>query len=352
VAQDDPATLADLQLRAKLQNERNVVARNIEEALASGDSDLATSLVSIAAETKVVLPDELIARVDALATEQAGAGYVAGRFASGLISGDSDDLASLSGTVAGDLFVFGDLRDIVREGRRMASGEEADRLVMGLAAAGIAATAATYVTLGGAAPVRAGLTIVKDARKLGRIGEGLGEWAMRSARNVIDAPALQAAAANASLARPGPTLAAVRAAFRPEKAGGLLRLAKDAGRVSEKAGARGALDTLRIAESPGDVARAARLAESKGSQTRGFLKILGRGALLLIAGAFNLWLWLLWAVIALIGALLSVKCGSERIGRAWTAHSRARRERRREQRARKAMAPADIPDLVGPAAPV
>lgn len=353
VAQNDPAALADVQLRARLDGDRDVIARNIEDALTAGDSDLAQSLVSIADSQRVALPQELTTRVNALVAEQAGAGYVAGRFASGLITGDSDDLASLSGTVAGDLFVFGDLRDIVREGKRMATGEEADRLVMGLAATGIAVTAATYMTVGGAAPVRAGLTLVKDARKLGRIGPGLSDWAVRSARSVIDAPALQAAAANASLARPGPTLVAVRAAFRTERAGGLLRLAKDAGRVSEKAGARGALDTLKIADGPADVARAARLAESKGPQTRGFLKILGRGALLLLAGAFNLWLWLLGAVIALLGALMSIKSASERAGHAWSRRSRIRRERRleRERVERESALPA-IPALSAPARPV
>ena len=76
-----------------------------------------------------------------------------------------------------------------------------------------------------------------------------------------------------SVMRPGETVGAIKAAFRAEKAGALVRLAKDVGRVGEKAGTRGALDTLRIAEGPKDVARAARLAEAKGGQTRAILKI-------------------------------------------------------------------------------
>ena len=150
--------------------------------------------------------------------------------------------ASLSGTVAGDLFVFGDIRDVVREGKHLAMGEDTDRLVLGLATAGLAVTAATYVSVGGATPVRAGLTLVKDARKVGRLGEGLAEWAGRSAREVVDAPALQKAVASSSVLRPGESVGAIKAAFRAEKAGGLVRLAKDVGRVTEKAGTRGALD--------------------------------------------------------------------------------------------------------------
>ena len=51
------------------------------------------------------------------------------------MTGNADDVATLSGTVAGDLFVFGDIRDVVREGKRLAMGEETITL-LGLAAAG------------------------------------------------------------------------------------------------------------------------------------------------------------------------------------------------------------------------
>jgi hypothetical protein len=108
----------------------------------------------------------------------------------------------------------------------------------------------------------------------------------------------------------------------------LVRLAKDVGRVSEKAGTRGALDTLRIAEGPKDIARAARLAEAKGGQTRAIIKILGRGALLLTAGAFNLALWIFGAVFALFGFLSSIKATTERLTLSWLQRSKAKRLRR------------------------
>ena len=241
------------------------------------------------------------------------------------MTGNADDVASLSGTVAGDLFVFGDIRDVVRESKHLAMGEEADRLVLGLATAGLAVTAATYVSVGGAAPVRAGLTMVKDARKIGRLGEGLTEWAGRSAREVVDTPMLQQAVASGSVMRPGETVSAIKAAFRAEKAGALVRLAKDVGRVGEKAGMRGAFDTLKIAEGPKDVARAARLAEAKGGQTRAILKILGRGALLLAAGAFNLSMWVFGALFALFGFLSSIKATTERATESWLRRKKARR---------------------------
>jgi hypothetical protein len=92
---------------------------------------------------------------------------------------------------------------------------------------------------------------------------------------------------------------------------------------------RGALDTLRIAEGPKDVARAARLAESKGGQTRAILKVLGRGALLLAAGAFNLTLWVFSALLALFGFLSSIKATTERLTQSWLDRKKARRLQRR-----------------------
>ncbi len=178
-------------------------------------------------------------------------------------------------------------------------GEDADRLVLGLAGAGLAVTAATYVSAGGAAPVRAGLSMVKDARKLGRLGEGLTEWAGRSARGVVDAPALQQAVATASIAHPGQAITAMKAAFKAEK-----------GRCSLFASPRMSVAWVK---KQGHVARSmccglltvrkmshALLASRRrrARQTRAILKILGRGALLLTMGAFNLAWWMFAACFA------------------------------------------------------
>src|SRR5882672_3472075 len=316
-AQDDPAVLSNLPLNSVLRNNAAAITDNIEAALAAGDADLASSFVELAREKNIAVSDELSKRVSDAITEANSTSQFAKRFATGLVTGSADDVASLSGTIAGDLFVFGDIRDIVREGKHLAMGEETDHLVLGLATAGLAVTAATYVSVGGAAPLRAGFTLVKDARKVGRLGEGLTQWAGRSARGMVDGPMLQQAVATGSVLQPGQTMTAIKAAFRAEKAGALVRLAKDVGRLSEKAGTRGALDTLRIAEGPKDVARAARLAESKGGQTRAILKLFGRGALLLAAGAFNLSLWLFAALLALFGFFSKVTATTERLTMSW-----------------------------------
>ncbi|MCD0416182.1 hypothetical protein LOC51_03060 [Rubrivivax sp. JA1024] len=330
-AQDDPAKLSDLQTAEALRQDRGLIARQIELALSAGDPDLARSFVELANAHQVVLPEDLTRRVDDAVKSERAPAQVASRFAAGLVTGQGDDLAALSGTVAGDLFVFGDIRDVIREGKHLATGEAADHLVLGLAAAGIAVTAATYVSVGAAAPARVGLTLVKDARKVGRISSGLAGWAGRSAREIVDAPALQRAVADASLLRPARTLEALKAAVRTDKAGGLMRFAKDVGKIGEKAGTRGAFDALKVAENPKDVARAARLAEAKGGQTRAIIKLFGRGALLLATGTWNFASWIFSALLMLFSIVTSLKAGTERLTQRWL-------DRRKRKAAKRALA--------------
>ncbi|MGH6680582.1 MAG: hypothetical protein ACREDL_17005 [Bradyrhizobium sp.] len=342
VSRHDPVKLAEARVDSTLRNNPGVIAQNINAALVKGDADLANSFVELAQEKSVPLTREMLLRVHAALGEQNSTTHFARRFGEGLVTGRADDVASLSGTIAGDLFVFGDIRDVLRESTHLVTGAPTDRLVLGLAAAGLAVTAATYVSAGGAGPLRAGLTLVKDARKVGRLDKGLAEWAGRSARDIVDTPALEQAVESASVTRPARTAHAIRAAFHAEKAGALVRMAKDVGRVTEKAGARGALDTLRIAETPKDVARAARLADVEGGRTRAILKLLGRGALLLAAGAFNLTLWLFSALLALFGFLSSIKAATERATQAWLDRKKARRQRK-QMAAMSAIAVAGVP---------
>jgi hypothetical protein len=130
-AQDDPVALTDLALDQSFH--AAVAGREIEAALAAGDVELAESFLELARERNVVVDPAVAARVAAQGGGSAVAARNVGHFIRGFVVGEPDDLASLAGTATGDLFVFGDARDAVREGVRLARGEAADELILGLA---------------------------------------------------------------------------------------------------------------------------------------------------------------------------------------------------------------------------
>jgi hypothetical protein len=254
-------------------------------------------------------------------------------FARGLFTGEPDDLVGLAGTAIGDLFVFGDIRDAIREGTRLATGQQADELILGLAGVGLAVTAGTYVTVGLAAPARLGLTVLKAAGKTGRIGGRMAAWIGRSLREVVDWGALSRAVRGASITEPATAARATREAVKVEKARDLVRLAGDVGRVQMRAGTQAALDGLRLAEGPRDMSRIARLAAAKGGKTRAILKLAGRGAILLALGTFNLATWILSALLTLLGLAASLKRMTERMTERYCMYRRWRRARVRARQA-------------------
>jgi len=323
-SEDDPAALADRALNGVF--DQSFAVREIEAALAANDPDLAFSFLELARERYVAVPEPLAAKVTAAVENANSATAHVESFARGLITGEPENMVGLAGTALGDLFVYGDIRDAVREGTRYVSGQPTDELVLGLSVVGLAITAGTYATVGAAGPARIGLSAAKAARRAGRMSVGMATWIGRSLREVVDWSALKRA--GSALASPTTALREARTVVKAQKADGLMKLASDVGRVQTKAGTQAALDALKIADGPRDMARIAKLAEKKGSKTRAILKTLGRGAILLSIATFNLASWMFGALITLIGLLASAKSCAERLTQRAIDRGKARKRER------------------------
>ena len=145
-----------------------------------------------------------------------------GRCLDGIWTGRAEDAAGLACAVASDLVVFGDVRDLTRQGLSWTRGEETDLVLVGLSAAGLALT---IVPQAGA-----GASLMKVARRAGTLSDRL-------------------AGSVGSLIRLG--------AWRP--LGGLL---SDAGRISAKVGPARATRVLAHADSAEELTEVARFVDS------------------------------------------------------------------------------------------
>ncbi len=324
-SRSDPNAVADRMLDENFN--AAVAARGIDEALADQDADLAQSFVELADARHVAVDDARRKQVEAAVADAASTASALKSFAYGFVAGEPTDATSFAGTALGDLLVFGDIRDAVREGGRLATGAKADTLVLGLACVGLAITAGTYATVGAAAPARIGLTMAKVARKTGRLGGELGESIGRMLRHVIDWGALKKAIAGVSIAEPALAIRAARDAVKVERAGKLVELARAVGKIEAKAGTQAALDGLKVAESPREMSRVARLAEKQGGKTRAILKVGGRTAIMLSAAAFDLAAWIFGALLTLFGLVTSLKSATERATQRVLDYRKRRRKR-------------------------
>ena len=94
----------------------HVIRREIESALAANDADLAKSFVDLAQDRGIVVDPPLVEKVSAAVADANSTTHMAETFARGFVTGEPDDVVGLAGTALGDFFVFGDVRDAVREG--------------------------------------------------------------------------------------------------------------------------------------------------------------------------------------------------------------------------------------------
>lgn len=282
IAAEDPAQLADMQLVDAFDSD--LVAAEIKAALDRDDIELAESFLTLADERKVQVPGSLRARIENAKSTWQQAKRAVRDFGHGFLTGAPESAAGMAGATTGDLMVYGDVRDLAREGWNAAQGQKVDPLIASLAAAGLAVTVGTYMSDGLAAPARAGVSLFKASRRAGKLSMNLVSDATR-------------------LARTGGTTKLV-SAFA------------DLGKIEGKAGARTALEGLRHADNVGDLTKVGRIAEKNGSKTLAILKTLGRGAFVVGAGAVTASLWIMGAginIFLIVIAICSLFAGIVRL---------------------------------------
>ncbi len=92
-------------------------------------------------------------------------------FGTGFLSGQSEDMAGLSGSIVSDMTLYGDLRDLSVEGSKFVQNEPYDKVIFGMAVIGVGLTASQFFTLGSTTPAKMGASIVKVAKKTGKLSK-------------------------------------------------------------------------------------------------------------------------------------------------------------------------------------
>lgn len=299
----DHASLVDVQLEKELTAAR--FSQEIDAALAAGDDELVQSFVDLGAARGFGLSGMQRERLAAMRA-QSGPRSVH-EFAEGFVHGGVGSAAGMAGALVGDLSGYGDARDLWHEVQRLSRGEEADHVVMGVATAGLALSAAAWSSLGAALPARGGLTLVKSAQKAGKLSRPLVTALSATAAATIDRDALTASFKAASRLDVDAARAAAGKAMRPGAFDAFRAIGADASTLYRRLGARGTTQVFAIAADEKELRAATSLAAARGGRTRAILATLGRGALSVgwvLAAATQV---VFYFIAALIGLALAAR---------------------------------------------
>ncbi|MBP1850628.1 hypothetical protein [Rhizobium halophytocola] len=297
----DPARLAEYRLYFA-----DTAAFNgeIEQAIGAGDYDYAESLYSLGVHYGHELSPDLGERARATPLRRMSA--ASAQVVKGFVFGSVDTGAEIGGTLASDLIGVGDVRDFSIHGYRYLSGGDYDPLLLGLSAAGIGLTAATYGTAGAASAADAGISLVKNAYKARRLSKPLTAYFSKLAGRAVNLGVMKAEfrAADQALSLPARVeKAAVKAVDRKA----LKTLGQEAevlNGVRRQSGVRASVAALSIADGPKELRRLARVSARFGESGHAVLKFLGRSVLRITGLIVDLLKTLAWFVSTVLMALV------------------------------------------------
>ena len=119
----------DIDIALKQKASKGYLEQKILDAIKEDRIDDAVMYQHLAEYLNVKLSKETLAEIEKHNDLMSQSWRNAKSFASGFVSGEADDMAGLTGSIASDMTLVGDIRDLSREGSKFVNGESYDKLI-------------------------------------------------------------------------------------------------------------------------------------------------------------------------------------------------------------------------------
>ncbi len=200
-----------------------------------------------------------------------------GSFSTGFLTGKGSDVSGISGAMASDFTVIGDVRDLYEQYQIQEKGGEVNKLIVTLAGVGIGLTAITYGSAGTASAVKAGTSLFKLAARTGRLTKSFSKELLRLSSKVFDWRFFKQSIRKSNNLSDLERVA--RKSFHPAALKPLKRMAKNVQSIRHNTSIADTLYMLKYVENTDDLRRLEKFTYKHKQLSKGLLKLVGRGAL-------------------------------------------------------------------------
>jgi hypothetical protein len=279
----------------------------ILSALERDDIEEADMYVEIAKFLDYQLPESTIARINEAHELSATVVRNTYQFGEGFVTGTGESTAGLAGAVTSDLTVIGDLRDIALEGGRMLAGQEYSELILGLSVVGVGVTAATIATGGGGVVAKAGISLVKAARRTGRLTSEFATTLTRLTTDAVNMPLLRRTMSGVDLTDLTRTQRVISDYGRNVRASRLLPVLSRMGEISNRVGPAETVRLMKFVKTGENLDDVSDMTKRFGLRSRGIMELTGKIALRSFKTSFRMMEWVaqsIMAILAWVGGLV------------------------------------------------
>lgn len=166
---DEATTRAELSAASVGLITEEYYNRRVLELIKAESIETAESYLLVGREQGLILDLEIQEKYDKTQTVFAKLARQSRRAGQGFLTGQGESVAHIGGAITSDFFLYGDLRDFGKESYHYVNGQEVDEFLFVLSGIGLALAVGTYSTVGGAAPVKYGVSVTKIAKKSGSL---------------------------------------------------------------------------------------------------------------------------------------------------------------------------------------
>lgn len=286
-----------------------LINEKILAALERDDIEEADMYLEVAKFMNYDMPPETMVKVDDAHALSATVVRNAEQFGEGFATGHGDSNAGLAGAVASDLTVIGDVRDIASEGGKMLAGQDYSELILGLSVVGIGVTAATIATGGGGIVAKAGVSLLKAARRTGKMTAEFARTLTRLTSEAVNMPLLRQTLRASDLKDLKATERVFSEYGRNVKAAKLFPVLGKLGELNNAVGPAETIRLMKFVKTGENLDDVAVMTKRFGLKSRGIMELTGKIALRSFKTSFRLIEWLaegLYGLIAWIVGLVAL----------------------------------------------
>ncbi len=296
------------------------VEKKINAALTQGDMALAESYREVAIERGYGLSAETQEKYQTAQTLHAIAFRNTGKVVKGCATGAGDSLAHISGAVVCDFLVIGDVRDLTIQTTKYFTGQEVDEFVFALSGIGLALTVGTYASAGAATPAKFGVSVIKFAKRTGRMTRrfaGFITHTTRAAvpfktltRNLAAVPYGQRIRRLETSGLQDDVATAFGKSINKVELAKMERVFDDLHAVEKTTGStETVLRTLKLVDTPEDLAKLRRVSEAAGGKTLAYADSLGKRMLDSVKSTMKITVKIIvkytWAIASFVASIVA-----------------------------------------------
>jgi hypothetical protein len=195
-------------------------------------------------------------------------------FSSGFISGKGENAASIAGSIASDMTVVGDLRDLSTEGKKLIEGKEYDKFVLGVATVGVGLSLSQVLTSGTSTPMKVGASIVKISKKTKKLSKPFLALLSTKMSKVIDVKKLKKLDFN-SFPKLKKSFSSISKSL---KLNHISKIFKNVNKIKKNTSIPDTISIIKYVDNEKELGKVVKISSTYRHNTKAVMKILGKGA--------------------------------------------------------------------------